>query len=63
MHAFFRVVAWLVVMLLIAAIHYQIPRSESAFRAVLTLTFMLWLVVGALYGLRGVFRFFMAQGK
>lgn len=63
MHPFLRVCVWFLVMFLIAVIHYIIPRQELIFRYTVAFTFLLWLVVGAAYGLRGIFRFIMSRGQ
>lgn len=60
MHAFIKVILWLAVILLLTISEKYIPRQEAAFRMAVALTWLLWLIVGGLYGLRGLWRFLRA---
>ena len=57
MPAFLKVVLWLLVVCFLLIIEKYIPPAEYEFRLVVALTFMLWNLVGLVYGLRGIWRF------
>jgi hypothetical protein len=60
MHAFLKVVGWFAVLCFLAITEKYIPKQEDAFRIAVALTWLLWIFVGAAYGLRGMWRFLRA---
>jgi len=57
MHAILKVFGWLAVIVLLTISEKYIPKQETAFRMAVALTWLLWIFVGAAYGLRDVWRF------
>ena len=56
MHALLRVIAWVGIMLFIILSMHWTPKTEIAFRFAIALTFVIWLLVGGVWGLRGIWR-------
>ena len=57
MHGTVRLILWLIVTCGLCMTEKFIPPQETAFRTLVALTFMLWCLVGAAYGVRGIWRF------
>jgi hypothetical protein len=57
MHALGKVVLWFAVVCFLLIVEKNIPKDETGFRMAVALTWLLWMILGALYGMRGVWRF------
>jgi hypothetical protein len=57
MHAFLRVILWIMVCCFLLIVEKNISPKEYEFRLVVALTFLLWNLVGLVFGLRGLWRF------
>jgi len=61
MHPIARTLLWLAILALILFSETIIPKSEQVMRTCGALTFLLWLLVGAAWFLRGMYRFIVSR--
>ena len=61
MHWFVRVFLWLGVMATILVVTSWLPKGENGLRSMFAGTFLLWLLLGVAWFLRGVYRFIASR--
>lgn len=61
MHWFVRLFLWVGVMATILVVTSWLPKSETGLRSVFSLTFVLWLIVGGAWLIRGLYRFVVSR--
>lgn len=61
MHPFVRLFLWCGVLATILVVTSWLPKSESVLRSLLAGTFLLWVIVGVAWFLRGMYRFILTR--